>query len=115
MTRSALAVAFVALLAAPALAQTNLTGDWDATITSPQGANSVKVTLKQDGDKISGIFKSPMGELPFTGGTLTGDDLKFGFSLPVQGQMIEITLTGKVAGDAITGKADFGGFAEGDW
>jgi len=115
MTRSVLAVAFVALLAAPAFAQTNLTGDWDVTINSPQGPNAVKVTLKQDGEKLSGIFKSPMGELPFSGGTLTGDDLKFAFTVPVQGQPLEITLTGKFAGDTITGKAEFGGFGEGDW
>src|SRR5436189_3688346 len=118
MTRSVLAVAFavfVALVATPAFAQTNLTGDWDVTIQSPQGANTVKVTLKQDGDKVSGLFKSPMGELPFTGGTLTGDDLKFAFTVPVQGQPLEITLTGKVAGDTISGKAEFGGFGEGDW
>jgi len=115
MVRSGLAVLFVALLTAPAFAQANLTGDWDVTIQSPQGANTVKVTLKQDGDKVSGLFKSPMGELPFTGGTLTGDDLKFAFTVPVQGQPLEITLTGKVAGDTISGKAEFGGFGEGDW
>jgi hypothetical protein len=116
MTRSRLALILVALLlAAPAFAQTNLTGDWDVTITSPQGANSVKATLKQDGDKVSGILKSAMGELPFTGGTVTGDELKFAFTVPVQGQMLEITLTGKVDGATITGKAEFGGFGEGDW
>jgi len=115
MIRSALAVAFVALLAAPALAQTNLTGDWDVTITSPQGPNTLNCTLKQDGDKLSGILKSPMGELPFTGGTLTGDQLKFAFTVNVQGQPLEITLTGKVDGDTIAGKAEFGGFGEGDW
>ena len=115
MTRSALAVAFVALLAAPAVAQTNLTGDWEVTINSPQGANSSTCTLKQDGDKVSGVLKSPMGELPFSGGTLTGDQLKFAFTVNVQGQGLEITLTGKVDGDTITGKAEFGGFGEGDW
>ena len=41
--------------------------------------------------------------------------MKFAFSFPVDGQPLLITMTGKVDGDAITGKADFGGFAEGDW
>ena len=114
MTRAGLAVLFVALLAAPAGAQINLTGDWDVTIQSPQGANTVKVTFTQTGEKVAGLFKSQMGELPFEG-TLTGVDLKFSFSIPVQGQSLEITMTGTVAGEEISGKAQFGGFGEGDW
>jgi hypothetical protein len=101
--------------AAPAFAQTNVTGDWDVTITSPQGPNTTLVTFKQDGEKVSGIFKSPMGELPFTGGTMTGSELKFIFTINTQGMELPITLTGKVEGATMTGKADFGGFAEGDW
>jgi hypothetical protein len=72
------------------------------------------MTLTQEAEKVSGLFKSPLGELPFTG-TLVGSDLKFSFTLPVDGNPLLITLTGKVDGPAISGKADFGGFAEGDW
>jgi hypothetical protein len=116
MTRARLSLLAI-LLFVPgfAFAQTNVTGDWDVTIQSPQGANTVLVTFKQDGEKVSGIFKSPQGELPFDGGTLTGDDLKFAFTINVQGNSLVISLTGKVAGSEITGKADFGGFGEGDW
>lgn len=103
------------LVAAPALAQDIITGDWDLTIQSMQGTNTVRVTFKQDGDKVSGLFKSPMGELPFQDGTLTGSDLKFAFSIPIQGQPLDITMTGKVDGESIVGKAQFGGFGEGDW
>ena len=120
MSRSSLAaLAFVAsiVIAGSALAQpvpVSVAGDWDVTVQSPQGTNTVLVTLKQDGEKLDGLFKSPLGELPFTG-TLTGSDMKFTFSFPVDGQPLLITMTGKVDGDAIAGKADFGGFAEGDW
>ena len=98
-----------------AFAQTNVAGDWDVTIQSPQGTNTVLVTFKQDGEKVSGIFKSPQGELPFEGGTITGSELKFAFTVNVQGNSLIIALTGKVDGATMTGKADFGGFAEGDW
>ncbi|SRR5258705_4251934 len=98
-----------------AFAQTNVAGDWDVTIQSPQGTNTVLVTFKQDGEKVSGIFKSPQGELPFEGGSLTGSDLKFAFTINVQGNSIIISMTGKVDGEAMSGKADFGGFGEGDW
>ena len=120
MSRSRLAaLAFVAsiVIAGSALAQpvpVSVAGDWDVTVQSPQGTNTVLVTLKQDGEKLDGLFKSPLGELPFTG-TLTGNEMKFNFMFPVDGQPLAITMTGKVDGETITGKADFGGFAEGDW
>ena len=114
MSRAGLAVLFAALLVAPAAAQINLTGDWDMTIESPQGTNTVKVTLTQDGEKVSGLFKSEMGELPFTG-TLVGADLKFAFAIPIQGQSLDIVVTGKVDGATLAGKMQFGGFGEGDW
>jgi hypothetical protein len=102
------------LAAAPAFAQTNIAGDWDVTINSPQGSNTTRVTFKQDAGKVNGLFKSPAGELPFTG-TMDGDELKFTFTINFQGMPLDIKMTGKADGDAIAGKADFGGFAEGDW
>jgi hypothetical protein len=101
--------------ASPLFAQSNVTGDWEATIQSMQGTNSVHITFKQDGDKLSGVLKSPMGELPFDGGSMVGNDLKFGFTVPVQGQALEITLTGTVDGSSMAGKAQFGGLGEGEW
>ena len=50
MTRTRFTIlALLLLVAAPAFAQTNVTGDWDVTIESPQGANTVLVSFKQDG------------------------------------------------------------------
>ena len=119
MTRSRLTLAALLLLAAaPGFAQTpapNVTGDWDVTVNSPQGANTTLVTFKQDGEKVSGIFKSARGQLPFEGGTLTGSDLTFTFTITTNGMELPITLTGKVDGATMAGKADFGGFAQGDW
>jgi hypothetical protein len=103
------------LIASPVFAQTDITGDWDVTVNSPQGSNTTPVTFKQEAGKVSGMFKSPQGTLPFEGGTMAGNDLKFTFTVNVQGMELPITLTGKVEGETMTGKADFGGFAEGDW
>ncbi len=102
-------------VAGPLFAQVNVAGDWEVTINSPQGSNSAIASLKQDGDKVSGVLKNPMGELPFEGVTVTGDELKFTFTVNFQGTPLPITLTGKVKGNTIDGKADFGGMAEGDW
>ena len=116
MTRARIGLLTV-LLFVPGLAsaQTSVAGNWDVTINSPQGANTTLVTFTQDGEKVSGIFKSQRGELPFDGGKLTGSDLTFTFTITTQGMQLPITLTGKVDGATMAGKADFGGFAEGDW
>jgi len=116
MTRLKSSLLALALLtASPVFAQTNITGDWDVTVVSPQGPNTTPVSFKQDGDKVSGVFKGAQGELPFDGGSMTGNDLKFTFTINFQGNSLPITLTGKVDGATMAGKADFGGFAEGDW
>jgi hypothetical protein len=108
-------VAIFLLAAAPVFAQTNVTGEWDVTINSPQGANTIHVTFKQDGEKLSGVLKGQAGELPFQNGSVVADDLKFSFTVPIQGTPLEITMTGKVKETTIEGKAEFGGFGEGDW
>lgn len=114
MIRAITVLSIALLAAAPAFAQSSVAGDWDVTIQSPQGTNTVKVTFTQDGDKVKGLFKSQRGELPFTG-TLTGDELTFAYTIDVQGMALEITMTGKVEGSSIAGKAKFGDFGEGDW
>ena len=107
MTRARIGLLSV-LLFVPGLAsaQTTVAGNWDVTINSPQGANTSLVVFKQDGDKVSGVLKGRGGELPFEGGTLTGNDLKFSFTINTQGMALPITLTGKVEGDKMSGKAD---------
>jgi hypothetical protein len=99
---------------ATAIAQTNITGDWDLTINSPQGARTTLVSLKQDGEKVTGMFKSQAGELPVEG-TIAGAELKLAFTINFQGQPLPITMSGTVDGASMGGKTDFGGFAEGDF
>jgi hypothetical protein len=116
MVRKAVLLFAVVLLAGAhsVVAQTDLTGDWNVAFETPQGPTNVRVNIKQDGDKVAGLFKTPMGELPFDG-TVSGDDLKFEFPYMVQGQAITISVTGKVDGSTIAGKAIYGSFGEGDW
>jgi len=115
MKRAVLALGVSLLVASSAFAQTNVAGDWEVTLIAPTGQNTFTAVLKQDGTKVQGTLKSPQGELPFQEGTLTGDELKFAFTVNFQGTPLPITLTGKVKGETIEGKADFGGMAEGDW
>jgi hypothetical protein len=89
-------------------------GDWEVTLNSPQGASTIKASFKQDGDKVSGVFKSPRGEMPVQV-AVKGKEIEIKFSVKFQDNDLPITLKGMVEGSEMKGTADFGGFAEGDW
>ena len=109
------AIAIISILAISVSAQSgNLSGDWDLTLNSPQGTFNPKATFKQEGEKLSGSFKGPRGELPLQG-TVKGKEIKFSYTVKFQDQDLVITLSGVIDGDSIKGDADFGGFAQGDW
>jgi hypothetical protein len=109
---SALAAAISVLAPLAALAQTtNVAGAWDITLSTPQGDNTVTVTFKQDGDKVTGTLASPMGEMALAG-TATAGTLKAVGNFDAGGQALEMTFTGKVAGDAVDGTVKFGDFGE---
>ena len=110
-----LALACPVVLAVSAMAQeSNVTGDWDITINTPQGERKAKASFKQEGEKLTGGLKRQGGDLPLEG-TVKGKEIKLKYTIKFQEQDMVITLSGNVEGDAIKGDADFGGLAQGDW
>jgi hypothetical protein len=113
-------MAVLALVLLPAMRNSataqgaGISGDWVLTINSPQGSRDVNASFKQDGEKLSGAFKSSRGELPFQG-TVNGKQITFSYPYKTPDIDIAITMTGELEGDSLKGKADFGGLAEGDW
>ena len=102
-------------LAIPAMAQSaNVTGDWDVTINSPQGARTGTLSFKQEGEKLTGVLKNQRGDVPIDG-SVKGKEIKFKYTVKFQDQDLVITMSGAVDGDSMKGDADFGGFAQGDW
>lgn len=105
------ATASIALAAQAPAAKVDLTGAWTFTV-SVDGAVSgtPTVTLKQEGEKITGHYSSQtFGEVDITG-TLKGQDLVFTFGSDAGA----VTYTGKVeSNESIKGSADFGGAASG--
>lgn len=109
---------FLLLAAATtAAAQTvNMTGEWEVNLKTPRGDFKVKATIKQEGEKISGLAKGPLGvrSAPIQG-AIDGRQIKVSCTFHVEGNDLLFTLTGEVDGDSMKGKADFGGLAEGSW
>ena len=110
----AIAMSLVRVTAGAQTPGIDITGDWRITVNSPMGPRTNPLSLKQDGEKVTGSFKSQAGELPVSG-TLVGDELKLAFTVNMQGNPLDISLTGKVVGASISGTAQFGSFAEGEF
>lgn len=98
---------FVCLAAAA-----DVTGTWKLTVESQAGTGTPTVTLKQDGENLTGTYKGQLGEAPLTG-TLKGSDIKFSFKVSVQGQDLQVDYTGTVDGKTMKGKVKLGDFGEG--
>jgi len=107
---SALALVVV-LAAAPAFAQGTVAGNWDITMTTPQGPTTVNLKLTQDGNKVSGSLESPMGSVPLAG-TNTAGTVALTAHVELQGNAIDLGLNGKADGDSMNGAVKIGDFGE---
>jgi hypothetical protein len=115
----------VAVSVAPASAQeaakpadkpaaVDVTGVWDITVETPNGAIENVGTLKQDGEKLTGTMASQMGEIALEG-TVVGDEIKYVINIDMQGQQMAIAFAGKVDGDKMAGIFEFGGMGSAAW
>ena len=72
----------------------DVSGKWKVAITMNGSASESLVTLKQSGDTLSGVIESQqVGSRPLTG-MVTGDTVRFQFSIDMQGSALEIRVGG---------------------
>jgi hypothetical protein len=105
------AALFVLSIASAAFAQNSVAGAWELTLESPQGATTSTLTLKQDGDKLTGDLASAMGSTPVTG-TFSAGSVAVTANLDVQGTSLQLGINGKVDADTMTGTVKVGDFGE---
>jgi len=121
MTSRAVRAATVAVLglfvAASAIAgqaaKINLTGKWTFNVETSAGAGTPTITLKQDGEKLTGHYSGQLGEADLTG-TIKGAEFTFKFTVDAQGNSLECTYKGAAAAnDALKGTVNIAGLADG--
>ena len=85
-------------------------GTYNIEINTPMGNQTVKLTLKADGDSLSGSSSGQQGEQSFDGGTVSGNEATW--TIQVSGQMGQMKLDFKatVTGDEISGQVQLGSF-----
>ena len=108
----ALSIAMPMLVAGQAPA--NVTGKWLFTVETSAGGGMPTVTLKQEGEKLTGHYSSQtFGEVDLTG-TVKGTAINFMFGADVQGTHLDVTYSGTIEGnDSMKGKVNLGGLGEG--
>jgi hypothetical protein len=114
--RLAATVAAVVALGAAASAQAakvDLTGKWAFSVQTEAGSGSPTVTLKQDGEKLTGHYSGQLGDVDLTG-SVKGSDFTFSFSSDLQGTKVDVTYKGTIVSkDELKGSLSIVGLGEG--
>jgi hypothetical protein len=95
-------------------AQTDVTGSWEITMKSSQGTGHASITLRQNAEKLTGVYKGRMGEAPRDGSIREGK-IRFTVTLKFQNQPFSTTYSGTVENDSMKGTARFGDGGTGSW
>jgi hypothetical protein len=111
---AAFALSIASSIAVAGQASANVTGKWIFTVETSAGGGMPTVTLKQDGEKLTGHYSSQtFGEVDLTG-TVKGTAINFMFGADVQGTHLDVTYSGTIEGkDSMKGKVNLGGLGEG--
>src|SRR5262245_21055184 len=114
MVRLALAAFALAVVAQadPVQQSAGVTGEWALQFTTPRGHAEFTMYLSQEGPRVTGHLTSEYGEVQIRC-TINGDEIRITWSQMEGGKPLEITLTGKVKGDAMSGTARLGTVGEG--
>ena len=101
-----------ALALAQMAAAADVSGTWKMSIEMQAGTSSPVFVLTQKGETITGNYKGEFGEAPVIG-TIKGNDLSLAYRTEVQGVPLDVTYTGTVEGNTMSGKLLLVGFGDG--
>lgn len=107
--RSIMAASLVILLCQAATARAaDPNGTWAWTVTFGGGQEvELAVTLKADGEKLTGELILPMGDkIEIKNGSFKNDEVSFTTEVERNGNTIKAKYKGKVEGDTIKGKSE---------
>lgn len=98
-----LAVCLVLPLAASAaFSAADVSGKYVAQVPGRGGeTREVTITLKAEGDKLSGTISGRQGDTPISDGKVSGDEISFIVKQNFQGNEVKANYHGKVSGDEI--------------
>lgn len=84
-------------------------GKWNLVIKTPMGEQTGVLTLKQDGDALSGEMAAPAGTAAVENGRVEGDSLKWDAKV-TSPMPLTLSFDGKIEGDNLNGSVQLGAF-----
>ena len=91
-----------------------LTGKWALALNMAMGQSSPLLTLKQDGEKLTGTYEGRYGQSELKG-SVKEKDIEFTVSFVAEGMQTQGVFAGTVDGDAMRGDVSFEGAGDGTW
>ena len=84
-------------------------GKWNLTIKTPMGDQTGVLTLKQEGDALTGSMSGPQGETPIENGKVEGGKLMWHAKV-TSPMPITLEFEGEEAGGNLSGNVKLGAF-----
>ena len=110
---TAIAAMAIGAISLVAQAKVDLTGKWAFAVQTDAGSGTPTVTLKQDGEKLTGHYTGQLGDVDVTG-SVKGNDFSFSFSSDLQGTKLDVTYKGTIVNkDELKGSVSIAGLGEG--
>ena len=81
----------------------DLSGTWELSLDFQGQAVPVTLSIDQDGASITGKLVTMLGEGEIKAGTVSGSKFSATASTDLQGQKLELSINGKLAGDQLSG------------
>lgn len=106
----ALCVASAAVFAEPA----KVAGTWNVTLELESVTGHPVITLKQDGEKLTGTYEGRYGVSELEG-TVKEKDIQFTVTILAEGTRVSGAYAGKVDGDTMSGTVEYEGAGSGTW
>ncbi len=92
----------------------DVTGTWDLSVDAGSSSGEAELLLKQEGQELSGIYKGRLGESRLSG-TVRDGTIRFSVVLRFRDLSFTVVYSGRVEGDRMQGKVDFGDGSSGEW
>ena len=94
--------------------EVDVTGSWDMAVEASQGKATPVLTLRQDGEKVSGTYRGQMGQSDIQG-TVKGNAIRFSVVLKFEDKEVTVVYSGTVTSNLMQGTVQFGGVGSGKW
>jgi hypothetical protein len=107
-------LAGLALTTALTVEPAKVAGVWKFNVELEVGTGHPTVTLKQDGEKVTGTYDGRYGASPLEG-TVKDDKIEFTVSMTAEGTAVTGVFEGIVEPEGMSGSVQFEGAGDGTW